>query len=310
MNDLQDELKDLNELTIELNELDEYEESKEIIEYVDNQIIDIVNQFDSNVNEYLTAYRNQSKLNILDKLSTIILDREDYWKNKTKKDVENYHNLKLYEYLVEKSLHSNHMIFNDSLQENEKDSFHLHHDDNDNYDSDNDSDDNDNDDDLGKTTMKNNKNKKSSKSTNYHYFQQSLIPNSSIHSPPTNLIKLRDLTSENILNQFCFFVEDSPTKLKNSTTIRASSSSSSASFSSTTTTNRTNTTTKKTSKTKTMSSTQLHPSKNYSNILFNQNHSIEEYYEHANRLVYNYIKIFSFNLFLFHNYFIEYIKES
>jgi hypothetical protein len=64
------------------------------------QIQRFLASFEWKLRRHLGSHRKTLQATAMDQLSTVVLERERFWRDKTAKDVENFHNLKLYEALL------------------------------------------------------------------------------------------------------------------------------------------------------------------------------------------------------------------
>jgi hypothetical protein len=79
-------------------------ESQSLTESIDQQIVSLLKSYETNLQKALSDHHLSIQMRTLDQLSVTVLEREKYWKEKTMVDVQNYHNLKLYEFIVARSL--------------------------------------------------------------------------------------------------------------------------------------------------------------------------------------------------------------
>jgi hypothetical protein len=82
---------------------DEFE-TKAYRNFLRLQIQKFLRRFERNLRNHLGSHRKSLQTTAMDQLSSVVLERERFWREKTAKDVQNYHNLKLYEALLSQHL--------------------------------------------------------------------------------------------------------------------------------------------------------------------------------------------------------------
>jgi hypothetical protein len=90
---------------VESDEVNEFE-SKPLAVSIDNQILSLLKKYQENLEKALSDHHHSVQERTFDQLSIAFLEQEKHWKEKTIADVQSYHNLKLYEFLVSRSLRS------------------------------------------------------------------------------------------------------------------------------------------------------------------------------------------------------------